>query len=46
MNVEKRNACRSLLGMTEGKRLLGRAIHVCLDNIKIDLWEIKWGGMG
>jgi transposase len=30
----------------EGKRALGRPRHRCVDNIKMDLREIRWGGMG
>jgi hypothetical protein len=33
------------VGKSEGKRPLGRAIHRWLDNIKMDLREIGWGGM-
>jgi hypothetical protein len=38
----KRNACRILLGKTEGNRSLGR--HRCKweDNIKMDLREVGW----
>jgi hypothetical protein len=41
---EKRNACR-ILGKLEGKRPLGRPRLRWVDNIKIDLREIGWGGM-
>jgi hypothetical protein len=30
---------------TEGKRLLGRPRRKSEDNIKIDVREIRWGGM-
>jgi hypothetical protein len=43
---EKRNACRILVGQPEGKRRLGRPICRWVDNIKIDLREIGWDGMG
>jgi hypothetical protein len=33
------------VGKSEGKRLLGRPRHRWVDNIKIDLREIAWGGM-
>jgi hypothetical protein len=42
---EKRNACRLLVGKPEGKRPLGRPRHRWLDNIKMDLLEIGWGGV-
>jgi hypothetical protein len=42
---EKRNAYRLLVGNPEGKRLLGRARHKWVDNIKMDLLEIGWGGV-
>jgi hypothetical protein len=37
---EKRNAYRILVGMPEGKRLLGIPKCSWVDNIKIDLREI------
>jgi hypothetical protein len=43
---EKRNAYRILVGKPEGKRPLGRRKHRWVDNIKMDLREIGWGGMG
>jgi hypothetical protein len=43
--VEKRNACRILVGKTEGKRPLQRPRCKWADNIKIDHREIEWGGM-
>jgi hypothetical protein len=42
---EKRNACRVLVGKPEGKRQLGRSRRRWVDNIKMDLREIGWGGM-
>jgi hypothetical protein len=42
---EKRNACRILVGTPEGKRPLGRRRHRWVDNIKLDLREIGWGGV-
>jgi hypothetical protein len=42
---EKRNACRILVGNTEGKRPLGRPRRRWVDNIKMDLRGIGWGGM-
>jgi hypothetical protein len=42
---EKRNAYRILVGEPEGKRPLGRPRRRWVDNIKIDLREIGWGGM-
>jgi hypothetical protein len=43
---EKRNAYRTLVGMPEGKRPLGRPRRRWVDNIKMDLREIGWGGGG
>jgi hypothetical protein len=40
-----RNAYRILVGKPEGKRLLRRPIYRWVDNIKMDLREIGWGGM-
>jgi hypothetical protein len=34
-----------LLRKPEGKRQLGRARRMCVDNIKKDLREIGWDGM-
>jgi hypothetical protein len=42
---EKRNACRMLVGKPEGKRPLGRPTGKSVDNIKIDLRGVGWGGM-
>jgi hypothetical protein len=43
---EKRNAYKLLVGKPEGKRPLGRTRRRWVDNIKIDLLEIGWGGVG
>jgi hypothetical protein len=42
---EKWNACRILVGKPEGRRPLGRTKRRLEENIKIDLGEIRWGGM-
>jgi hypothetical protein len=42
---EKSNAYRILVGKPEGKRTLGRQRCRWVDNIKMDLIEIGWGGM-
>jgi hypothetical protein len=41
---EKRNACRILVGRPEGSRPLERPRHRWVNNIKMDLREIGWGG--
>jgi hypothetical protein len=41
---EKRNVNKLLVGKPEGKRPLGRPGHGWVDNIKINLLEIGWGG--
>jgi hypothetical protein len=41
----KRNVYRILVGKPEGKTPLGRPIGRWVDNIKMDLREIGWGGM-
>jgi hypothetical protein len=41
----KRNAYRIFMGKPEGKRPLGRPRRRWVDNIKMDLREIRWGGM-
>jgi hypothetical protein len=41
----KRNAYRILVGKPKGKRPLGRPRYRWVDNIKMDLREIEWGGM-
>jgi hypothetical protein len=42
---EKRNAYRILMGKPEEKRPLGRPRCRWMDNIKMDLREVGWGGM-
>jgi hypothetical protein len=42
---EKRNAYRILVGKLEGKRPLGKLRRRWVDNIKMDLREIRWVGM-
>jgi hypothetical protein len=42
---EKRNVYKMLVGKPEGKRSLGRPRRRWVDNIKMDLREIRWGGM-
>jgi hypothetical protein len=42
---KKRNACRILMGRPDGKRPLLRPRFMWMDNIKIDLRELGWGGM-
>jgi hypothetical protein len=42
---EKRNAYRILVGKPEGKKQLGRPRRRWVDNIKMDLREIRWDGM-
>jgi hypothetical protein len=44
-NGEKRNAYRILVGKPEGMRPLGRPRRRWVDNVKMDLREIGWGGM-
>jgi hypothetical protein len=39
---EKRNAYRILVGKPEGKRPLGGPKHRWVDNIKMDVREIRW----
>jgi hypothetical protein len=41
----KRNAYRILVGKSEGKRPPGRLRCRWVDNIKMDLGEIGWGGV-
>jgi hypothetical protein len=43
---EKRNAYRIMVGKPEGKRPLERPRRSWADNIKMDLREIGWNGMG
>jgi hypothetical protein len=42
---EKRNLYRLLVGKPDGKRPLGRQIHRWVDNIGMNLREIRCGGM-
>jgi hypothetical protein len=42
---EKRNACRILVGKPERKRPLGRPRRRWVVSIKMDLREIRLGGM-
>jgi hypothetical protein len=42
---EKRNSYRIFVGMSEGMRPLGRQRRRWVDNIKMDLREMGWGGM-
>jgi hypothetical protein len=41
----KKNAYRILVGKPEGNRPLGRPRRRWVDNIKIDLTEIRWYGL-
>jgi hypothetical protein len=40
---ERRCAYRVYVGLTEGKRLLGRPWRRWKDNIKMNLQEVEWG---
>jgi hypothetical protein len=40
---EKRNAYRLLVGNPEGRRPLGRPRRRWVDNIRMDLVEVRWG---
>jgi hypothetical protein len=42
---EKRKTCMLLVGKPEEKRTLGSSRCRWVDNIKMDLGEIGWGGM-
>jgi hypothetical protein len=42
---QKRNVYRLFVGKPEGKRPLGRPRRRWVDNIKVDLLEIGWGGV-
>jgi hypothetical protein len=42
---EKRNAYRIVVGKPGGKRPLGRPRRRWVDNIKMDLRDIRWDGM-
>jgi hypothetical protein len=41
----KRNAYRLLVGKPEGKRPLGRPRRRWVDNIRMGLGEVEWGGV-
>jgi hypothetical protein len=43
---EKRNAYTKFVGKPEGKTPLGRARRRWVDNIKMDLTEIRWDVLG
>jgi hypothetical protein len=45
MNGEKSNAYRILVGKPEGKRPLGRSRRKWVNNFKMYLTAIGWGGM-
>jgi hypothetical protein len=42
---EKRNAYRLLVGKPEGNKSLGKPRRRWVDNIKMDVKEIRWGGV-
>jgi hypothetical protein len=42
---ERRNAYRLLVGPPEGKRPVGRPRRRWVDNNRMDLLEIGWGGV-
>jgi hypothetical protein len=44
-NGKNRNAYRILVGKPKRKSTLGRTRSRCVDNIKMDIREIRWGGM-
>jgi hypothetical protein len=44
-NGEKRNVYRIVVGMPQGKRLLGRPRRRWKNNIKTDRREIEWDGI-
>jgi hypothetical protein len=43
---EKRNAVRLLVGKPEDKTPLGRPTRRWVDNIRMDLGEVRWGDVG
>jgi hypothetical protein len=45
LNGEKRRSYRILVRKSQGKRSLGRPRRRWVDNIKMDLREVGWGGM-
>ena len=44
-NGERRNAYRTLVGKPEGRRTLGKRRRLWVENMKMDLRTITWGGM-
>jgi hypothetical protein len=42
---KRRNTCRLLVGKPEGRKQIGTPKHRWLDDIKMDLGEIEWGGV-
>jgi hypothetical protein len=44
-NWAKRSEYKILVGKPEGTRPLRRSRHEWIDNIKMNLREIEWGGM-
>jgi hypothetical protein len=42
---DRRNACRILVGKLEEERPLGGPRRRWVDNIKIDVREMRWDGM-
>jgi hypothetical protein len=42
---EKKKACRLLVRKPDGKRLLGRPRRRRVDNIRMDIEEVGWGGV-
>jgi hypothetical protein len=44
-NGEKRNAYRLLVGKPEGRRPLGKPRRRWLDNIRMGLVQVGWGGV-
>jgi hypothetical protein len=44
-NRGEENVYRLLVGKGEGKRLLGRPRCRWVDNIRMDLGEVGWGGV-
>lgn len=43
--VDRTGAYRDMVGRPEGMRPLARSRHRWDDNIKVDLQEVRWGGM-
>jgi hypothetical protein len=39
---EKKNTCRLLVGNPEGKSPLGRQRRRWVDNVRMDLGEVRW----